>query len=264
MSGKKHWTKAMFVERSELFLPFLEERLGETGREVGAIKQVLDSRGVPKNAKVLDVCCGIGRHSVELARLGYDVVGIDVTPRYIEYAKDLAKKRKVSKRTKFIIGDSREIPELTKGHGKFDAIISMFTSFGYYGENVDRELFRDTAKVSKKGAVFFIDTINRDWLAKNYENNGISSAKDIEVHEFRKFDFRSSFVDNVWKYYRMRGDERQHLATLELSLRVYSPHELIKMLQDSGWKRVDAYDDVGLNALHFNTLTSRLVVVARK
>lgn len=264
MSKKKHWTTSMFVERSELFLPFLEERLGETGREVRAIKHVLDSRGVARNARVLDVCCGIGRHSVELARLGYNVVGIDVTPMYIEYAKELAEKRNVSKNTRFILGDSREIPVLTKGLGKFDAIISMFTSFGYYGENMDLKLFGDIAKASKKGAVFFIDTINRDWLAKHYESNGISSAKDIEVHEFRKFDFRTSFVDNVWKYYRMRGDERRHLATLELSLRVYSPHELIKTLQGSGWKRVDAYDGIELNELHFNTLTSRLVVVAQK
>jgi SAM-dependent methyltransferase len=264
MSGKKHWTTSMFVERSELFLPFLEERLSGTEKEALIIKRVLDSRGVPKNGKVLDVCCGIGRHSVELARLGYDVVGIDVTPRYVEYAKELAKKGKVSKRTKFIMGDSRDVTELTKGLGKFDAVISMFTSFGYYGEDTDRKLFGDVAKVSKKGTAFFIDTINRDWLARNYESNGISSAKDIEVHEFRKFDFRTSFVDNVWKYYRMKGDERLHLATLELSLRVYSPHELIGMLQDSGWKRVDAYDDIELNALHFNTLTSRLVVVAQK
>lgn len=264
MSEKKHWTTSMFIERSELFLPFLEERLSGTGKEVGAIKQVLDSRGVPKNAKVLDVCCGIGRHSVGLAKLGYNVVGIDITPMYIEYAKKSAKKRYVSKRTRFIIGDLRNVPELMKGHGKFDAIISMFTSFGYYSENMDRKLFRDIAKVSKKGAVFFVDTINRDWLAKYYESTGISAAKDIEVHEFRKFDFSTSFIDNIWKFYKIKGDERQHLATLNLSLRVYSPHELIKMLQNSGWKHVEAFDDIELNPLHFNSLTSRLVVVAQK
>lgn len=213
---------------------------------------------------MLDVCCGIGRHSVELARSGCNVVGIDVTPRYIEYAKELAEKSNVSKRTMFINGDLREIPDLTRGLEKFDAIISMFTSFGYYGENVDRGLFKDAAEVAKDGAVFFIDTINRDWLAKNYKSNGISSAKDIEVHEFRTFDFRNSFVDNVWRYYRMMGDERRHLATLELSIRVYSPHELIKMLRDSGWKRVDAFNDIDLNALHFNSLTGRLVIVAQK
>ena len=43
---------------------------------------------------MLDLACGFGRHSLEFARRGYDVTGIDITPAYIDYANEQAKKRK--------------------------------------------------------------------------------------------------------------------------------------------------------------------------
>jgi SAM-dependent methyltransferase len=264
MSRKKHWTNELFVDHSEFFLPYLEERLKLARKEALAIRRIFESRDVSKNGKVLDLCCGIGRHSVELAKIGYRVFGVDLAPVHIERAKGLAKKSKVSRRTKFVVGDMRNIAEVAKGEGKFDAAINMFTSFGFYGEREDLRLFENLAKLCRKGAVLVLETINRDWIMRNFVSTGISTIKDLEVHEFRKFNFETSFMENVWKFYRMDGEKRHHLATIELDHRIYSAHELIELLKKTGWRRADAYDGLELNPLSIDSLTNRLVIVAQR
>jgi len=264
MSKKKHWTKKMFVDHPELFLPYLDERLKFAKKEALAIRRIFESRDVPKNGKVLDLCCGIGRHSVELAKMGYRVFGVDLAPVHIERAEELAKRNNVSRRTKFVVGDMRNIFELATGMGKFDAAINMFTSFGFYGEEEDLKLFKTLAKLCRKGSVLLLETINRDWIMRNFASTGIGTVKDLEVHEVRKFNFETSFMETVWKFYRMDGDDRRHLATIDLTHRIYSAHELIKMLKKAGWKRADAYDGLALKPLNIISLINRLVLVAQR
>lgn len=55
----------------------------DTNRQVNFLIDKLELKG---NEKILDLACGFGRHSLELARRGYDVTGVDITPKYIEYA----------------------------------------------------------------------------------------------------------------------------------------------------------------------------------
>lgn len=254
----------MFIDYPELFLPWLEERLKNAKKEAGAIKRILDSRGASKRGKILDVCCGIGRHSVELAKLGYSVVGLDLAKMHIKRAKELAARKKVSRRVQFVAGNMRNLYESVKCFGKFDAAISMFTSFGYYGEKADLRLFRDIAKLCKKIGVLILETINRDWIMRNFTSTGIGIVKNIEHHEFRKFNFENSHMENVWKFYEMKGEERKHLATIKLNHRIYSAHELIKMLNACGWKDAKAYDELELDPLDFSSLSNRLVVVAAR
>jgi SAM-dependent methyltransferase len=264
MSKKKHWTKKLFVDHPELFLPYLDERLKLARKEALAIRRIFGTRALPKNGKVLDLCCGIGRHSVELAKIGYRVFGVDLAPVHIERAKQFAKKSKVSRRTKFVVGDMRNISEIAEGEGKFDAAINMFTSFGFYGEEEDLKLFRNLAKLCRKGAVLLLDTFNRDWIFRNFASTGIDSTKDIELHEFRKYNFDTSFMENAWKYYRVDGDERRYLTTIDLTHRIYSAHELIKMVKKAGWRRADAYDGLTLEPLNVTSLTNRLIIVAQR
>jgi SAM-dependent methyltransferase len=63
---------------------FDEERLSETPREVS---EAIGLLGLEPRARILDLCCGPGRHSIELARRGYRVVGVDRTARYLEAAR---------------------------------------------------------------------------------------------------------------------------------------------------------------------------------
>ena len=76
-------------------------------------------------ASVLDLCCGQGRHSVQLAKRGFQVTGLDLNAEYLDLASKAAEAAKVTIET--VAADMREIPF----ENKFDAIVNMYSSFGY-------------------------------------------------------------------------------------------------------------------------------------
>jgi SAM-dependent methyltransferase len=90
----------------------------DTQAEVDFIEEELRIR---PGARVLDVGCGVGRHSVELARRGYLVVGIDLSDDMIELARDAAEAAGVAEHARFIQGDAAS----TSADGTFDAAICL-------------------------------------------------------------------------------------------------------------------------------------------
>ena len=106
--------------------------------------------------KILDLACGFGRHSLEFARRGYDVTGIDITPAYIDYANEQAKKENLN--AKFICQDIRTITF----DKEFDVVLNMADgAIGYLeddGEN--HKIFSVIAKALKNGGKHFMDIIN--------------------------------------------------------------------------------------------------------
>jgi ubiquinone/menaquinone biosynthesis C-methylase UbiE len=90
-----------------------------TRQELVYIKNVLD-----RQQRILDLGCGYGRLTIPLAKSGYKVEGIDITPLFIKKAKDLSKKEKINIR--FRVGDMRDLPY---EDNRFDAIICMWSVF---------------------------------------------------------------------------------------------------------------------------------------
>jgi ubiquinone/menaquinone biosynthesis C-methylase UbiE len=97
----------MFVDNSTLFGSHLEGRLEKTDEEVDGLIRIFSEQDMPPNGKILDLACGIGRHSILLAKKGYRAVGIDISPDYIKRAKELANEKGVSDLVEFIVGDKR-------------------------------------------------------------------------------------------------------------------------------------------------------------
>jgi 2-polyprenyl-3-methyl-5-hydroxy-6-metoxy-1,4-benzoquinol methylase len=98
----------LFIKNGNLFLKLLQNEAESTKLEVNGLVRILEEFKVPKHSRILDVSCGIGRHSIPLAEKGYNVLGLDLSPLFIAKAKASAKARKVTSRVQ---QNSSRIPE---------------------------------------------------------------------------------------------------------------------------------------------------------
>ena len=236
MSGKSqdnHWTHTLFQENAHLYLPFLEQAKEKAPDETNILAGLFEELGVPAEGKVLDVACGIGRHSVPLARCGYRVSGLDLSELFIREAIAYAGSAGVG--VNLVKGDALEVERLMAKESPFDALVNMFTSHGYYGRHADLDLFRQLRGLATNDAVLIVLTINRDWIIRNFEPEGMEHAGDIRILQHRALDLETSTMHSRWQFFE---GERENLAlrlTLETEHRIYSLHELRALLEEAGW-----------------------------
>jgi SAM-dependent methyltransferase len=259
----KHWTDRLFLDKAALFMGSLEGRLEGAVEEVEGLLKIFSEHNVPEGGSVLDLACGIGRHSVLLAEKGYKTVGVDISPTYISRAKELADERSVSQRVEFVVGDMRKVRDLLKDRGEgFDVAVNLLTSHGYWDEETDREIFRQTLDLAKPNGIFIIHTVNRDYLVRNFQARDWTPIQEGRFMTMeRRLDLENSRMFVTWKYYEQQGEDLIHAGTAELDHRVYSIHELRKQVEDSGWEPVSCYGDFDMQPL---TMDSEIILVAKK
>ena len=260
-----HWTYRLFVERPELYLPSLEEAGARADAEVATIAALFDRYGVQAESRVLDVACGIGRHSIPLAERGYRVTGLDISDLYIEKAREHAVAAGVDVR--FLAGDMQQAETLLEAGAPFDAFISMFTSNGYYGRKADVDLFSQLSRLASPEAVLVVLTANRDWLIRNFDPEGMGEAGGIRILQTRTLDLETSSVRSEWEFYRGEGDDLRLELRLPMDHRVYSLHELKALLEEAGWgylRGLGSYRGVGpgLSDLTYDSMDIWLVARA--
>jgi len=258
----EHWTEKFYVECGDLFRKYWETA-DAPNAGVAALLKIFSNHGLCSGGKVLDLCCGAGAHAVSLAERGYKVVGVDLSPVMIRSAEDLAKRRGVEDRVSFMVGDVRRLAEILNKDEKFHAAINMRTSFGYYDDETDEKLLRDVRELIFPGGVIIIDTTNRDWAIRNLEDLGkpkVTRIGNLEIHERRRFNLDTSRME-IWYKYLDKG-ESEHICTIKCEIRYYSLHELIHLLERTGWIYVAAYGDYDLNPLTIKK--HQAIVVGKK
>ena len=236
-----HWTHRLFVDNAHLYLPFLEAARQQAPREVQVLLSQFQQFGVPPKTRVLDVGCGIGRHSVPLAQEGYDVVGFDLSPLFLAKASQAAEEADVTLR--LVQGDTRDLSGLLEGEAPFDAVVNMFTSHGYYGHDDDLRFFQALHGLAAPKAVLVVETLNRDFILRNFTPIGIEEAGGIEKRDRRHLNLETSSVESTWTFYERRGEDLTHRLRLELELRMYSLHEITQLLGRAGWRTVNNFTE---------------------
>ncbi|MHB8581465.1 MAG: class I SAM-dependent methyltransferase [Ignavibacteriaceae bacterium] len=217
----------------------------ETRKDVDFLCDVLK---LNEGDKVLDLFCGAGRHSLELAKKGYKVTGIELNPNYLELAKKLCKEK--FNTPNFILGDVRKIY-----YGKgYDAVIIMFSSFGYFSDVEDKLILRKAFNALKPGGRFFMEILNRDWILKNYIKVQDTKVDGIRVVDKRDFDNLTSRNNFIIKRYEKNG-----VVTKSGSWRLYSAHEIKNILEDIGFRYIAGYSNLKKEPLRTDTRLMRMV-----
>jgi len=118
----------------DVFMPALSAE--QTAREVAFLMRQLP---LPVDQRVLDLCCGWGRHTIALAEQGYTVMGLDHDPAAITIAQEHARTLREGPAPTCVVEDMLHISELP---GTFDAIINMWQSLSYFDEATNADLLR--------------------------------------------------------------------------------------------------------------------------
>jgi SAM-dependent methyltransferase len=146
----------MNVYSAQWFATFLEPLPPEhTNLDISAIQARLP---LDHFSRILDLCCGPGRHTARLAELGYRVTGIDRDPGAIS----LAQRRAPS--ATFHCMDMRAISELGS---QFDGVLSLWQSFGYFSTAENDQLLRDISGCLRPGGRFLLDVFHADYFRQH-------------------------------------------------------------------------------------------------
>jgi len=204
------------------YLKQYEHTLARTAAEVDGLEKILHLR---KGCRILDLACGAGRHSIELAKRGYRVTGYDLSEDLLHRARADAKRAKA--KVAFVRGDMRDL----RYRGAFDAVINMFSSFGYFeGIKEDRQVVAGIARALKPRGKFLMERFNRESLAYELPLQGWRVGEDgsvvLQDDSFDvllgRYDTRQIVID--------REGTREHRA----SVRAYTFPELKDLFDEAG------------------------------
>jgi SAM-dependent methyltransferase len=236
-----------FWESVPLFGP---ERMEAAPQEVDTIIAML---GLQPGAVILDLCCGVGRHSLEFARRGYAVTGVDRTAAYLQTAREVSAAENLD--VEWVQADAREFlrPEA------FDLAINMYTSFGYFEDPAeDRRVAENLFRSLKPGGSLMIDLMGKERLARIFNPRSWDELPDGSLFlQERKIRDDWTWIENRWIL--VKDGQRREFT---LGHRLYDGAGLRALLLDSGFESVALYGD--MDGAPYDNDARRLVAVAHK
>jgi SAM-dependent methyltransferase len=214
---------------------------------------MIDVLQLPVGARILDCPCGQGRHAHLLAEAGYDVDGTDLSPVLLKRAKA----RGTGSTLRYTRADMRRLP--ARWTSRFDAVINVFTSFGFFAEPADDvRVLREFARVLKPGGVVLWHGGNRDGIAAKFiARDWWRTSDGTLVAQERSFDALSGMLDvrSEWEGRKARGS-RTH------RIRLYTATRLAELCRDEGLIVETAYD--GWSDRPLRRTSSEMLLIARK
>ncbi|HEX2723814.1 MAG TPA: methyltransferase domain-containing protein [Gemmatimonadaceae bacterium] len=223
-------------------------------RDRAEVSRLVDVLGLPSGAKILDVPCGQGRHAHLLAEAGFDVYGLD----YSEPLLDVARERGTGRTLHYSRGDMRRLPP--RWGGMFDAVVNLFTSFGFFSDpGDDRRVILEFARVLKPGGVLVWHGGSRDGVMAGFLSRDWweTSNGTLVAHE-RSFDPLSGVltIESAWRGVAKRPGRRVH------RIRLYTATRIAELCAEAGLIVEQAFD--AFNDRPLRRRSSEMMLVARK
>ena len=212
---------------------------------------ILKNIEIEPGAKVLDLACGAGRHSILFAKNGYDVTSVDLSENLLNVARKSAEELMLN--INIIKSDLR----LLNLADRFQLIINLFTSFGYFEQDYENEkIIKIVEQQLNENAYFVLDFFNVVHLKKNLIPISYDKVEEAIIRQERTFD-----QDRIVKKITVikKNSERIYFE----SVRAYSKSELSRMILKNGLKIIKIFGDYSGNAFDEDN-SSRIIIIAQK
>lgn len=198
------------------------------------------------NAKMLDLACGAGRHSLFLNKKGYEVTGVDLSANSIELAN-----KKSNESLDFAVHDMREVYK----NNAFDYIFSMFTSFGYFDDSSDNLKMLQSVKESlKEGGVFVLDFLNSVEVINHLVSKEEKEEKGVQ------FDIKKKIEDGfIIKDIYFETDKAYHYQE---KVQAFTFEELKQLFAEAGLTITNVFGSYSLAPYEKET-SKRLILIAQ-
>jgi SAM-dependent methyltransferase len=225
-----------------------------TRAEVDFAERVL---GLRPGARVLDVPCGFGRHAAELARRGYRALGVDLSPLMLREAR---RAHRESGRLRFVRADMRRLAY----RAEFDAVICLFTSFGYFREGENVAVLRRMARALRPGGRLLMDHRNPAYDATLPTHSWRRPRRGLHVFWTLEVDRRTNVQEATWLVVRRDGTARgaPRVTRKRFRLRLWTRAQWRRHLRGAGLRPLRAYGD--FNGSRFRRTSPRLLLLAER
>ena len=209
------------------------------------IDNIVEYLDLKKGSKILDLACGIGRHSIYLDKIGFKVVGTDKSPNNIKKAK-ASQNQSVSFLQMEMIDDTNH---------KYDGIFNLFTSFGYVNHDYNLKTIKNIERQLKDDGTVIVDFMNTLFVKKNLVIEETKVIDDLSFKIKRKSDGK-----HIYKEIKF-NDKKDYFfqeKVMDLSLKDFENY-----LKRYNLKIIKTFGDYNLNEFDIKN-SERLIMVIKK
>ncbi len=180
---------------------------------------------------VLDLCCGNGRHALGIEKMGVETWGVDLSVDNIGIAKASS-----GFPDRWQVQDVREL----KLPMKFNAILNLFTSFGYFESDIEHQrMLENVREHLQPGGMFLMDFFNLNAVR--------NSLKSSEVQNGLLTDYTiSRRIDEQWVRKEIVFEVEGKTMRFEEKVRAFAPDQISRMLQEVGFEVMEHWGDYKL------------------
>jgi len=199
---------------------------------------------------MLDIACGKGRHSIQLASKGFDVTGIDLSEDSIFEAKKFE-----NENLHFFLHDMR----LPFWINYFDYAFNFFTSFGYFNTRREHDnAIRTIAQSLKTDGIFVIDYLN-----VHYAENHLIHKSEVEVEGVNYYITKWFDEDHFYKKIIVEDDALQHPIVHQEKVAKFSLGDFTEMFAYHQMQVQEVFGDYNFGSYHVKE-SPRMIIVAKK
>jgi len=209
---------------------------------------------VAEGSRVLDVGCGLGVQTVELASRGYHVVGLDISATMVSRAYDEAEDRGL--RIDFIRGDMRDVTF----EDSFDALLCWGTTFGYFSEEENELAVRQFHRALKPHGILLIEVVNRDFMIGSQPNQVWFEVDGAVCMEETDFDYETSRLRVKRRVASHSGQQNDR----RYSIRLYALHEIRALLERNGFRIDEVSGGEATMGIFFGVHSPKMIIRAER